>query len=356
MRDSTAPALSLLGLTVALSPGVLFFAWSMNIIGIEMVAGICFLALCLRLGRETPPPPSLWTVAAFVGFVLGTSRPLAFAWIFYGLMVAAVVHGPVTVVRRFRHGGRRAAAMLVVLGATTLSTIVWSLLAGAQTAGGVLPWSELVAPTLYQILHVWPAEQIGILRWPEVRLPDQLYLAWKLLFLVLGAAAMVLGTWRQRVAPLILFVTYVACSVALIRARQAGGFDLAPRYVQPAFMALPLVWGEVILLNRHRLAASLRRTLVLVSVTVVALTHGAALLFHGRRWSVGINGPWSYLLDGGQWAPPGGWLPWMTLAAARIAVLVVGFVRASFQGNRTGRLQSKGIPTSRTPSGIASTT
>lgn len=336
IRDSHAPTLSLLGPTVALSPGVLFFAWSVNMIGLEMMAGLCFLAMCLRLVRHTPPPPSLWIVSAVIGFVLGTSRPLAFVWIFYAMMVAAVVHGPVTVVRRLRQGGKPAAVMLAVLAAATLSTILWNFMAGTQTPGGVLSVAELVRPTLNQILYVWPVEQLGILRWGEVELPAQVYLAWKLLFLAMGSVALAVGTWRQRLAPILLFVTYLGFSVALIRTTQAGGFDLAPRYLQPAFMAFPLVWGEVILLNRHRLPPWVCRTLVLVSVTVVALTHGVALLFHGRRWSVGSTGKWSYLLDGGQWAPPGGWLPWTALAAVGVAVLIFGFVKASFKETRLG--------------------
>jgi len=339
IRESAAPALSLLGLTVALSPGVLFFAWSVNMIGLEMVAALCFLAICFRLTRPTPPSPPLWGVAAFIGFVLGTSRPLAFVWIFYALMVVAVFHGPLTVVRRFRQGGRPAAVMLVVLAAATLSTVVWNIMAGAESPGGVLPVSQLIGPTLDQILYVWPVEQLGILRSDEVLLPDPVYLAWKALFLVLGVVALVVGTWRQRLAPIPLFATYLAFSVALIRTSQAGGFALAPRYLQPAFMAFPLVWGEAILLNRHRLAPRLRQALVGLSVIVVAFTHGLALLFHARRWSVGATGPWSFLRDGGQWAPPGGWLPWMALGGVGVAVLVFGFIKASFKEPRLGAVR-----------------
>lgn len=336
VRDRVAPALSLLGITAALSPTVVFFAWSMNINGMEMVAGLCFLAVCLRLARADPPPPSAWIVGAGIGFVLGTSRPLAFVWIFYGLMAAAVVHGPLTVARRFRQGGIRAAVMLGVLAATTLSTVVWNLLLGAGTAGGVQSWSELVGPTVHQILYVWPVEQIGIFGWGEIRLPEQLYLAWKLLFLALGTLALAVGTWRQRLAPIVLFVAYVAGTVALIRATQAAEFSLAPRYLQPAFMAFPLVWGEVIFLNRHRLPAWLRHPLVIASVAVVAVANGVALLLNARRWSVGTTGPWSYLFDGGQWSPAGGWLPWAALGLAGAATLVFGFTKATFKEARSG--------------------
>jgi hypothetical protein len=255
-------------------------------------------------------------------------------WIFYGFLVAAVVHGPVAVVRRFWQGGRRAVVLLGVLAAATLSTIVWNLLIGPQASGGAVAWSESVGPTLDKILHFWPAEQIGILRWPEVRLPAPLYVAWEILFLALGAVALAVGTRRQRLAPIILFVAYVAGAATLDWATQADGFDLAPRYSQPAFMAFPLVWGEVILLNRRRLAGWLRHVLVLVAATVVGLTQAVAVLFHARRWSVGIAGSWSYLLDGGQWAPPGGWLPWTALALVGTAVLIVGFARASFKETR----------------------
>lgn len=158
-------------------------------------------------------------------------------------------------------------------------------------------------------------------------MPGQFYLAWKVLLVVLAVVAFAVGTWRQRLAPIVLFLTYVAGTVALTKT----GLGLAPRYLQPAFIAFPLLWGEVILLNRYRLAEWPRRALVLTSVTFVAVTHGVALLFNGRRFSVGTAGGWSYLFDGGEWAPPGGWLPWTALAAAGAAALVVGFARASFK-------------------------
>src|SRR2546430_19553 len=49
LRHRDAPSLSLLGVVAALSPTVLYLSWSMNSNGLEMVAGIAFVALCLRL-------------------------------------------------------------------------------------------------------------------------------------------------------------------------------------------------------------------------------------------------------------------------------------------------------------------
>ncbi len=221
--------------------------------------------------------------------------------------------------------------MFAVLAATVLATVLWNLLVKARAETDVLPWGELLGPVLDQILHIWPADQIGVFGWGDVGLPEQLYLAWKLLFLGLGTVAFAVGTWRQRLAPVVLFFTYVAGTVALVTvgSSQTGGFAVSPRYVQPAFLAFPIVWGEVILLNRDRLPQWLCRTLVVGSATVVAVANGVALLANSRRFSVGTNGPWSYLIDGGQWTPPGGWLPWMALTVAGAAVLVVGFAKTS---------------------------
>lgn len=328
VRDPAAPALSLLGVTVALSPTVVFFAWSMNPNGLEMVAGIAFVALCLRLARGTPPPPAAWTVTAVAGFVLGSSRPLAFVWIFFGLLVPVIVHGPSRVVSRARQGGRHAALMLAVLAVTVATTVVWNVLFNARVPGGVSAWPELVRPALSLVRGFLP-EQIGIFGWGEVRLPERLYLAWQVLLLVLAAVAFVVGTWRQRLATAVLLLIYVAGILAYLRVTEAGGFPMGGRYVQPAFTAFPIVWGEVILLNRQRLFRWLRRPLVLASAAVVAVINGAALLVNGRRYSVGIDGPWSYVLDGGEWNPPGGWLPWVGLTTVGVAALVVGFAFAS---------------------------
>ncbi|HYE77313.1 MAG TPA: DUF2142 domain-containing protein, partial [bacterium] len=88
VRDPDAPALSLLGVTVALTPTVMFFAWSMNAGGLEMASGIAFVALCLRLARPQRPPSWMWGATAVSGLLLGGSRPIALVWVFFGLWVA----------------------------------------------------------------------------------------------------------------------------------------------------------------------------------------------------------------------------------------------------------------------------
>jgi hypothetical protein len=213
---------------------------------------------------------------------------------------------------------------------------------------------QFVAPVLGHIRHAWLAEQIGVFGWGclydlgdkplcDLALPKLVYSAWKGLLLVLGTVAFVLGSWRQRLAPVVLIFTYVTGAVALVTlgSSQTGGFVVSPRYLQPAFLAFPLVWGEMILLNRDRLAPWLRRALIVASATVVAVTNGFALLAKSRRYSVGTDGPWSYLIDGGQWAPPGGWLPWTALTVAGAAVLVVGFARVLPREDRVGTRRVK---------------
>ncbi len=330
VRDRAAPALSLLGVTAALSPTVLYFSWSMNANGLEMIAGIGFVALCLRLVRDEDTPPKLWVVTALVGFLLGASRPLGFVWILVGLWVAMLLHGPSTVVRAARRGGRRAGVMVAVLAMSVLAVIVWNLVLDARTPGvDLAAWSELVEPALRRVLHGFLPEQIAVSGWGETILPEGLYLVWKVLLVVLAALAFALGTWRQRLAPVLLLVTYLAGVVLVTRSYEAGGYPVGGRYFQPIFTAFPLVWGEVILLNRHRLAGWLRWAIVSVCAAVVAIINGTALLANGRRYSVGTDGPWSYLVDGGRWAPPGGWLPWVAVTTTGMVLLAAGFIAHS---------------------------
>jgi hypothetical protein len=334
LHDPAAPALSLFGVTVALTPTVLFFAWSMNANGLEMVAGIAFVALCLRLGRDEAPPTLVWTATAVAGFLLATCRPLSFVWVFFGLWVVAVVHGPSRVIRNARRAGRPAVVLVVVLSTAVVAVIVWNLAVKPRAPGGAAALSELVGPAVRQV-RLFLAEQIGLFGWAEFHLPWRMYSIWEVLFVAMAAMALVVGTWRQRLAPFILFATYIAGDVALTKLSQGGGFPMAGRYIFPGFAALPLVWSEVILLNRHRLPSWLRRGFVLTFVTVVAGTHAAALLINGRRYAVGTDGPWSYLFGGDEWAPPGGWFPWVALVAVAVAFILAGFVGASRRGDRT---------------------
>ncbi|HSH60887.1 MAG TPA: DUF2142 domain-containing protein [Acidimicrobiales bacterium] len=332
VRDRDAPALSVLGVCVALLPTVLYFSWSMNANGLEMVGGIAFVALCLRLVRGELASGWLWGATGLVGFLLGSSRPLGFVWIFFGLWVAVLLHGPSKAARAVRGGGRRAGVMFAVLGATVTGVIVWNTVLGARAPGGVSTWPELIEAAVRQVFEGFLPEQIAVSGWGETLLPASLYLVWKGLLLGIAAVALVLGNWRQRLAPLLLLVTYLAGAVLLSRLLEANGYPLGGRYLQPAFTAFPLIWGEVILLNQHRLAAWLHRGVPSVCAVVVAAVNGAALFVNGRRYSVGTDGPWSYLVGGGGgWSPRGGWLPWAALTVTGMVVLTVGFVAHSKQ-------------------------
>lgn len=325
IRDRCATGLSILGVSVALSPAVLFFAWSMNPNGLEMVAGIAFLALCLRLARPGPPKPWLWGVAALTGFVLGTSRPLAFVWIFFAVFVTALIHGPSNLRRRVGEVRRPAALLLTALAAAVITTIGWNILLQAQAPCGPTSWSDSTRLALHDVVRFFP-EQVGIFGWGEVGMPPSVYLGWKVLLGSLASVALIVGTWRHRLATVVLAVSYLGGVILYLKVTHGCGFPMGGRYVQPAFTAFPIMWGEVILLQQRRLRAGIRRGLVVAALTFVGATNVIALAVNARRYAVGNDRPWSELWSGPAWLPPGGWLLWFVLTALGLSILLVGLL------------------------------
>jgi hypothetical protein len=335
-------ALPLLGLAVVLWPGLMFLVWAVNPNGTEIVASLAFFATLLALTRDGEPPRWLWTAAAASGFVLTTSRPLAPVWVAFGLLVAVTLHGPRRAVRRARAGGRQAVLLGTALVVGGLSTVAWDLLMHTHVQPDSTPRLQLVGPAL-RSLRPWLDEMVGRLGWGEAGLSPLLYHAWFVALVVLAAAALAVGTWRERVACVVAAAAVVATTVFFVVVTHPSGFPTGGRYVQAGAAAMPLLWTEVLARNRTRLPAWSVPAAVGGALALVAVTQVDALYRNGRRFAVGVDGPAGYLLHGARWTPPGGWWPWVACAALGLAALIAGFAtglvtpgpRAS--GSRTPR-------------------
>jgi hypothetical protein len=67
-----------------------------------------------------------------------------------------------------------------------------------------------------------------------------------------------------------------------------------------------------------------RADALLIGVAVVGVQL-LALWENARRYAVGTGGPLN-VLDSARWAPPGGWQPWLVLAAAGGLLVLLALV------------------------------
>jgi hypothetical protein len=175
---------------------------------------------------------------------------------------------------------------------------------GSGLQPGSKPLAALVVPAL-KLLKEWVEQDIALLGWGEV-LMQPLYNAWLVTLAALAAVALVAGTWRQRFTCLVMAVaspswrSSSSCS-------HPSGFPMGGRYIQAGMSALPLLWLEIVVRNRHKLSPRLSYLVVVGVIALVAVTHLDASFLNGRRYAVGVEGPASYLWHGSEWTrPPAG--------------------------------------------------
>lgn len=310
VRDPADPR-SLLGPLLAVTPMVLFCGGSLNGSGMEIAAGIAFLAALLRITRVGPVPPWVWPAAGVCGAVLAASRAPGPLWVALGLGVAVLLMGPRPAWQRLREGGPWAAGATAVLGAGTVANRLWEAAWGPDT-----PLATHAVRYGFDIgLSQWweaSVDIVGKFGAREYPLPLWVPLGWLLLVLVLGVLAWRASGSRERLTlgavavasatlPLLLYVFVI----------RNTGFGLQGRHVLPFVVALPLLGGEL----AYRRRAALPRAFVVAVPAAVGLLQFAAFYLSSRRYAVGVDGP-LFFLGEADWSPPLGWGGVLALALA----------------------------------------
>jgi hypothetical protein len=320
-------ALSLVGLVVAVTPTVVFFATILNPSGPELTGAICFTACLLRLTRADDHPSWVWAACAGSGAVLATSRSLG--PIFVVLLVASVV--ALSGWRRSR-GAVRAAPRAA---ASAAAAVVLACLAGSLWERAYQPHVSSSPGTILEnvdeVLDAFPRlpkHAVGVFAGFDIDLPGPLYLIWWVMLGALLVAALYVGRSRERVALVGLAGAVVVVTVLIGAAYAQTGFGLQGRYVLPFAVLLPLWAGELLNRRRERLAAGPARALLIGVTAGAATVHAGAWYTNGRYVSVAGKGGWLFPSDA-TWVPPLGWWTLTTLALAGAAMYLLAGWTAS---------------------------
>jgi len=302
----------LAGVALAASPMVLFLSASLGTAGVASAAAVCFATALLAFWFGSPRP-GLATLTAISGAILALSSAGG------ALAAAALVVGvlPLIQLRRLADPGVMLASA-VVTGAIVAGVALalsdrplpaghTDLLAGASAVGQAVP-------SLLQ-------QAVGVFGRSDVPLPLGGYALWGGVVAVGLSAAFVLGRWRDRLA---LALVAAAAAAAAVGAQAfvlaPVGWDLRGSFVLPILVALPIVAAFVLHVARvHPRADVLLVALAVVGVQLLAVGVNA------RRYAVGTLGPPNFV-DSAQWVPPGGWMPWLVVAAAGGLAIVLALV------------------------------
>jgi len=309
--------LPVLGVLIAATPTIYFFAGAVNPAGFEATTAICLWASLLRLAQDGGHTPG-WQLPARIavsGSALAFCRGLSPAWV-------AAILGLVLVGTRWRDLwallARRAvrAALLVVVAAAAVAQVYIRVAHTITLIAG--PPVTLTDAAIWRVSAghsgLWLHQMIAQLGWqtPTPLLAVVAWIAAVGCVLLIGAAA---AGVRMRLA---IVATTVATAVLPIvaeatTARQSG-FIWQGRYLLPIAVGVPLLAGFA--LARHPGDGADARRLAGAVSSVVGVGSLAAFYAALRRHMVGVDGPLNPLTPlPASWQPP-----------VPATLLVLGFV------------------------------
>lgn len=316
-------AWSLLGLLAAATPMVMFVASVLNPSGLQITSCLAFAASALRIARApTATPRWVWAAFAVSGAVAMLAGPIGLEFAVFELVVFALVLGRRGVRDLFLKADGR---VLVGSGATLLAaaalSLVYTRAAGFSATVGFTPFMGALRQGVDQLPGVL-RDAVGTFGALNVPLPPAAHWIWWLFVVGLIAAAMWLGSRRERWLVAIVTLLGLAFPVLFYAwVDRFSGFGLQGREVLPVLMMIPLVAGEVVYRHRDRIAPLPSARLALVSaIAFVAAFQGYAWWYDASHVT---NAPGSIdFFRHVDWIAPMGWQFWIAVAALGTAALL----------------------------------
>ena len=336
---------------VAMTPMAVYSTSILSISGIEIMASCAVAAVVLVALRR---PESVHAVSTHLtlltaGVALALGRQLGALSLGLMLLVLLVAAGRQHLTTLLRT--RPPTFLLTVVGilAATVTVAAWELTYDHPSNTGSVLNSDAVLPFVERS-YGYLVSSIGLFGWLDTRIPGPATGAWLTLWVVVVGFALIVGRRRDAVIIALGLIGLWTLAFALYASVfYTISADIQGRQFLGLTAFLVILAGGVVV---DRLP-SLGRAAVTRSYFAVALVVGVvqvlALYFNARRYAVGVPGPFWFVPEA-TWTPPGGFPPWLGLAA--FAGVLLTFVVFSFRprdlgadltGNPTG--QPTGQPT-----------
>ncbi|MGZ4692682.1 MAG: DUF2142 domain-containing protein, partial [Acidimicrobiales bacterium] len=284
MSESYGRAGLIAGTALSLTPMAFHLFGSVNPNGVEIASAFCLWAACLDLATSTRSPDArLLTRIVLSAGILASIRPLS--PLFVVAIVAAVVLLAGTRDRaRTLWADRRVRLALAAGTAFVLFDVIVILALHSldSFSGHAVPGLTHLEAAQGSIgrLPERAAEMIGLFGWGSAPVPRWLSEGWLWTAALVGAAALVVGTWRQR-ATLVAVLLGTAALPVVSEALKAPdlGYVWQGRYSMALAMGVPLVAGWIIATSPR---VSARASFWLASVLAVGA--GVGLVVGQSAW------------------------------------------------------------------------
>lgn len=301
----------LLGLIPAVTPMAIFSASGLTSSGPEIAAGICFVASLMRLSRlHQEATRTVWFAAGMSAAALILSRDLGILWFGIAGVMFLGLTGVRAAVTRFRSGGTTALGAVLIAGAALATAAFW------QLTEQVRPPFDLgrVMTSAGNSLHITKEilrQQIGVFGALEILMPGLAYAAWALMLCVLGLAAFLVGTGRQKLVLGLCTAGAWGLPILLEAAQNQVGFGAQGRHVLPITVAVSLLAGEIVYCNTERLQWFRVARPALWFGAIAGFVQFVGLYINGRQRMVGVRP--AIFWDGLSSSPPLGWPLWLAV-------------------------------------------
>ena len=315
---------SLLGLSVAVSPMVLFVCSILNPNGLEVAASLAFAAAIVRLARDPERTTrGVWAAFAAAGAAVVLSWQLGPVFAGASLAIGLLLVGRRGALDLWR-GARRA-----VLSAFGVLAVALALFVIYGLASGLLHSNFHISPIGLGLRLGWDQlgavlkDAVGNFGILSIPLPMAVRWVWWLLALALIGGALWLGTNAERRLMAAVSVLALAFPVLLYAwSYRFTGFGMQGRYVLPILCGVPLLAGEIVRRHWDVVADSAVGRLVPAAVlTVVAIVQVYAWWYDASHVA-GTPGKLRFY-SGAGWSPPGGWVIWIIAALGGAAAMLV---------------------------------
>jgi len=326
---------SLVGLLIAVTPAVVFASSSLSANGLEITAGLCFMAAVVRLARDPGPSRWVWAAVGTSGAVLPLARATGLIWVPLGSLVLVALVGARPALDILRRSGRLGIVAITVVAVGMTSSLAWEMVAQPHPARGIGAAARYLPGEVRELPEMLD-QAIGVFGWLDTAMWRPAYLFWKGMLLGLIVLALLVGRRRDRAVMAGLVLAAIAVTLTAAVLNRPTGFGAQGRYVLPFLVIVPLVAGELVFggTRRRRLRP---RFLPLVVAGGVAVVHAGAWYANARRHAIGVPGRLLFL-GRSEWEPPLGWVLWIVVVGLGAVCLVVsGLVTArSAHGQAAG--------------------
>jgi hypothetical protein len=313
---------TVVGVALAMTPLAVFLAGVVNPSGLEISSALCFwtAGLALLAGHDPAHRRSLVVWTALSGATLVQLRGLSPLFVAVVTLILLAAFGLRPLLRLLRRVDMRLAVLAVGLcGAFAVS---WIFGVGAlHLAASGTPAPDGTWATLQKALSVATSvhRMIGVFGWLDTFMPAWCYVVWEVACVLLLVGVLLRRSVRQTLVLALLAVVAIGLPTALVfsQAHKLGIVGQSRDFL-PILVGLPVLAAYICF--RGVAPTRLVRSGVAVLAVALAAVQVTAFVQTLHRYRNGVSKP--IFTSYAPWSPP---IPWL-LAIALFVVVQAGFV------------------------------